>query len=1143
MTSELLAGFEGPVPLTPEGIRALPHAAGVHVVVDSDGVILYVGLSGDVRARAGQHVVGDRVGSALRNNVGELLTETLDHEATDEEVSDYLAQRQLLWQVTDENAELKSSLIDALNPLLNRAPSGSRTGVWWINQRKSYSDESELGILFAGTVREDGRRVGHHQNLRRMQPGDVTLHAGGGRLLAIGRVVAPAVEATRPYGSPETRDRGHMVAVEYFPLEEPISLSDLPERDGSEGPFTVNGTPKQGYAFPVVQAWADALRESRSWPLGSAWQTPERSYWTFQANPKQWSLIDHLSTMPVGSEESWVVSRYRDQMQPGDGVALWEAGDHAGFYALAVITGSPFERSKPDFRPGDEENDWGVPLRVTRHVMPALLKAEVRATPGLSGLDVLHRPWGGTNQKMTEDQWRALLARSSPTGSVPHWDELLHWSERVAASVDLDAAERDYKLQLAERIRELRHAVLGGRDWQPLLKRALASPNNIVDYRVGGPLQEWAVKSPEEARAALEELWEEGRDAVAAVAAFTDRLPPTVSGAGTRANVASYFLLGMDPSEVAVYRPSAYELAYRLVGIKPPGRDRPEGAYEAGAQFLDQYRDRLASRGVNLRDRLDAQGLLWTVLKSSPPEGWSQSDKDGLRKFREEKTVTDLSALVDMFREEKPYPYEGDPERQAQRSDLAAALTADALLDPDLDTLRRFAGGAYGSPGPQSRFNTQLQTASGAQRIAEALEYLLRGDGELEERMQQLLSGERRVSGLGEALLTKALAVTEPDRWMPNYVTVSRNGVGKIDVLRLLDLGEIPDGLTQAGAAIWANDRLRQALEPYFGEDAWGMQEFSWWLIKRDITPPDPGDPIVALAAALLLPEDWVRRTLWLLEDKGQIVFYGPPGTGKTYVARKLAELVAAGGGTVETVQFHPSYAYEDFVEGYRPQLTENEQITYAIVDGPLKRLAADAEARPDVNHVLLIDEINRANTSKVLGELYFLLEYRDESIRLQYSATPFALPKNLKIIATMNTADRSIALLDAALRRRFHFVPFFPDRAPIDRLLVDWLAKHRPEMGHVATLVALANSMLVDRNLAIGPSHFLRSDLDEEILTRVWEHSVLPYLEEQFFSDPEQVDDFTLARLRAPKRLDQATSGTSVAGATDDQDESLQET
>ena len=158
--------------------------------------------------------------------------------------------------------------------------------------------------------------------------------------------------------------------------------------------------------------------------------------------------------------------------------------------------------------------------------------------------------------------------------------------------------------------------------------------------------------------------------------------------------------------------------------------------------------------------------------------------------------------------------------------------------------------------------------------------------------------------------------------------------------------------------------------------------------------------------------------------------------------------------------------------------------------------MAKRAREAPGAKHFLVIDEINRGNLSKVLGELYFLLEYRDESIRLQYDDRDFSLPPNLYIIGTMNTADRSIALVDLALRRRFSFVEFYPDRPPVEGLLRRWL--RREDLGDldwVANVVDHANTKLPDRRAAIGPSYFMRPGLDEEMVARIWEHDVLPTL------------------------------------------------
>src|SRR5665647_3444543 len=164
------------------------------------------------------------------------------------------------------------------------------------------------------------------------------------------------------------------------------------------------------------------------------------------------------------------------------------------------------------------------------------------------------------------------------------------------------------------------------------------------------------------------------------------------------------------------------------------------------------------------------------------------------------------------------------------------------------------------------------------------------------------------------------------------------------------------------------------------------------------------------------------------------------------------------------------SYEYEDFVEGYRPR----EDGGFALRSGPLRTIAAQAAGDPDHNYVLVVDELNRGNVSRVFGELYFLLEYRAEFARLMYSDTPFALPLNLYLIGTMNSADRSIARLDSALRRRFSFVDFDPLDGPVAGVLDRYLTARAPSMRWVAALVARANSVINDPLASIGPSHFL---------------------------------------------------------------------
>ena len=284
-----------------------------------------------------------------------------------------------------------------------------------------------------------------------------------------------------------------------------------------------------------------------------------------------------------------------------------------------------------------------------------------------------------------------------------------------------------------------------------------------------------------------------------------------------------------------------------------------------------------------------------------------------------------------------------------------------------------------------------------------------------------------------------------------------------------------------------------------------------------DETDPDfdplPKVRLQRLADELLVERTFLGRIEKLLADKRQVVFQGPPGTGKTYVARKLAECLAGSEERVRLVQFHPSYAYEDFVQGFRPVL--DGQPGFELTGGPLLAAAEQARAEPDKRHFLVIDEINRGNLSKVFGELYFLLEYRNEQMSLQYSAKPFSLPDNLYLIGTMNTADRSIALVDLALRRRFHFVEFHPDKPPVAGLLARWLAKHAAEWSWLAAAVDRANEKLSDRQAAIGPSYFMKRNLDDEMVRLIWEHNVLPYVEEHLYGEHDRLREFDLDALR----------------------------
>jgi MoxR-like ATPase len=287
---------------------------------------------------------------------------------------------------------------------------------------------------------------------------------------------------------------------------------------------------------------------------------------------------------------------------------------------------------------------------------------------------------------------------------------------------------------------------------------------------------------------------------------------------------------------------------------------------------------------------------------------------------------------------------------------------------------------------------------------------------------------------------------------------------------------------------------------------------------KRDHVPADEQDEpaersMSDLATDLYLDEPFLDTIVQLLREKKQIVIQGSPGTGKTYVARKVAKWFAGSPDRVRLVQFHPTYSYEDFVEGFRPK-TDGDG--FRLVNGPLVEIAEKARADRNNQYVLVIDELNRGNVARVFGELYFLLEYRDQPARLLYREEQFTLPPNLFLIATMNTVDRSIALLDSALRRRFYFMTFQPDEGPVANVLRRYLQLHHPDYVWIADAVAVANQRIADPDAAIGPSHFFRgTPIDDMWLELVWEHAVLPTLREHFHGRHDHLSGLGLAQLR----------------------------
>lgn len=339
---------------------------------------------------------------------------------------------------------------------------------------------------------------------------------------------------------------------------------------------------------------------------------------------------------------------------------------------------------------------------------------------------------------------------------------------------------------------------------------------------------------------------------------------------------------------------------------------------------------------------------------------------------------------------------------------------------------------------------------------------------------------------------------------------------------------------------------LLRALEAGVGEEQPGDDsnesptvELQAVLGVRELELPNPDD---TLADALLINRAWLQEVRDLLADDKQIVLYGPPGTGKTFLAQHLAEYLSGGDRQrVKLVQFHPAYSYEDFFEGFRPREDpKTGEVAFRITAGPLRELAtlAKREGNGHIPHFLIIDELNRANLAKVFGELYFLLEYRNRTVRLTYSGDDFGLPSNLFIIGTMNTADRSIALVDAAMRRRFAFIELSPTEEPTRGLLHRWLARERRELEPALLLEAL-NARIDDPDFKIGPSYLMKPGVYREGgLERTWRTKILPLLEEHHYG--EGIDVSRRYGLTALRKA--IAAGASLSAAENNPSSALEE-
>ena len=716
------------------------------------------------------------------------------------------------------------------------------------------------------------------------------------------------------------------------------------------------------------------------------------------------------------------------------------------------------------------------------------------------------------------------------------WVSFFRRANEFIDSGELEDCENRYKREVARSLRKARKVLPTGSDeLAELVEKGLDS--NLIDFRIRQNVHKWMDDYPDDALETLEAIWTRDRMPLdQRIKVFCEKFPREVIGgaAGTLMNLASVLLMCLDEESYPPFRIRLANKVYKLTGYNSPGSKADEATlYRHFLGFLDRFKEESQLHGLNLRHRLDTQSLIWRSQEEEDPFALPRlgSTQPPLCDLHQQdwnefaKLANELieSGILDK-QQVKPKLEVGCKFRTAK----------EAVLNDAEDWARLAKAGVLAAKDErlvfyrsQTNFHDWINTSP--DEALQALKAIWTKDGlSIDKRIrafcerfpEEVIGGG---AGTRMSVTAQLLMGLNAEQFPPfakkrfenaykstGYDLPDRNADEAAQYTHFLGF---LDRFIEGAQAYGVN--LRHRLDAHIV--VWLLDEEDA-LPKLDSRSPEP-KTLRELADELLLPTEYLEEIKTLLEDKRQVIFQGPPGTGKTYVAQALAKCLAGSEDRITLVQFHSSYAYEDFVRGFRPTITESEHAGFTLQDGPLLRAAEKARNDKDSKHFLIIDEINRGNLAKVFGELYFLLEYRDKSIRMQYrqeSEKDFSLPKNLYIIGTMNTADRSIALVDLALRRRFYFIEFHPDDEPVKSVLRKWLKeKNLDDVEGVADIVDRANRLLQDdKHAAIGPSYFMKDGLDKKMVERIWNHSVIPYVEERLIGDDDRINQFNLRTL-----------------------------
>ncbi len=580
-------------------------------------------------------------------------------------------------------------------------------------------------------------------------------------------------------------------------------------------------------------------------------------------------------------------------------------------------------------------------------------------------------------------------------------------------------------------------------------------------------------------------------------------------------------LMLQDPNAFVAIRSDLYERGLRrLKDQKFPTYSDEPGRVRTALMLTEAVHDALAEAGWQPRDLIDIQSFLWVSLMYD-------GATEGSTIFAQT-----VEAFLSRFREVRETPFKTVPDLWTTMARLKTSLEALPSIQsrPELQVDWSLGKGVWASV-PWTAVMDERETTSTQTGLY--IVFLVSRD--LSEIHLCLMQGTTEL--VNEHKQSGALPIlrARSDQYRALVPELASDGFRLDDDIDLGAEGWRAQSY-KAGCVAhmpFATDDLPsdEALESVMEAL---VQAYETVLAGRDEQPVPEASPIAPYTIdealkGLFLEREEFERILSIWKDKKNLVLQGAPGVGKSFIARRLAYALMAqkDPSRVEVVQFHQSYGYEDFVQGYRP----TQDGGFDLRDGVFHRFCEAARKRPGVPHVFIIDEINRGNLSKIFGELMLLIEHdkraAEWAARLAYAepeAEPFHVPENVWLLGMMNTADRSLSVVDYALRRRFAFVTLKPGFTSLA------FGTHLAEAGVAPDLISAIVQGMQELNVAIsddrvnlGPGfqigHSFFTPVAGQAVGRGWfervvETEIRPLLEEYWFDAPDRADEWRLRLL-----------------------------